>query len=399
MDSLKEFPRNISANREWILAAALQPPACSSRHHIVNLIRQFMRTSCNIVLGLAGLCLGLVSANAQTKPAAAAAASPKIQFAEPIFDFGKVNTGEVVKHSFVFTNTGSATLEIIEVKPGCGCTTAGTWDKKIEPGKTGSIPLQLNSAGFGGRITKSATITCNDPGQSNVILQITGTVWKAIDVTPSMAMFNINSERPSDTNETRVLRIVSNLEQPITLSEPVCTNQSFRTELKTVKEGKEFELRVTAVPPFSGTYFSAPIKIKTSAKEMPEISTSAYVTVVQAISILPQQITLPAGPLATNARPNVTIRYNSTNKLALSDATINIPGADVTLKEAQPGRLFNLSLNLPPGFQIEPGQKVEVSVKSDHPKYPVIKVPVVQASPIIRNNTAKLAPAPAAGAK
>ena len=101
----------------------------------------------------------------------------------------KVSSGEVVKHEFVFTNIGTATLEIKDVRPGCGCTTAGTWDKLVEPGKTGKIPLQFNSANFGGAVLKQATVTCNDPGQSNVTLQIKGTVWKAIDVTPTMAVF------------------------------------------------------------------------------------------------------------------------------------------------------------------------------------------------------------------
>src|SRR6266702_6098464 len=32
---------------------------------------------------------------------------PRIQFADPIFDFGKVGSGQVIRHDFVFTNTGN----------------------------------------------------------------------------------------------------------------------------------------------------------------------------------------------------------------------------------------------------------------------------------------------------
>src|SRR5206468_6603052 len=75
--------------------------------------------------------------DAAPKPGATAAlpadAGPKIQFAEIVYDFGKVSSGEVVKHTFVFTNIGTAKLEIKDVRPGCGCTTAGTWDKEVEP--------------------------------------------------------------------------------------------------------------------------------------------------------------------------------------------------------------------------------------------------------------------------
>ena len=307
---------------------------------------------------------------------------PRIQFEMPVFNFGKVSSGEVVKHSFVFTNTGSATLEIIDVKPGCGCTTAGAWDKSVEPGKTGSIPLQLNSTGFGGTVTKSATITCNDPASSNVVLQLTGTIWRAIEVTPANASFSFPAEGQSE--QTRVLRIVNNLETPLSVEEPITTNKSFRVELKAVKPGKEFELHVTAIPPFTAPFTTALIKAKTSAKEMPEISTSAYASVIPAISVMPQQVVLPAGPLTAEKQSTITIQNNTTNTLALSDATINVPGATVAIKETQPGRLYTLALSFPAGFQADPGVKPEVTVKSTNPKSPVIKVSIFQPrSPVV----------------
>src|SRR5881394_3212907 len=98
---------------------------------------------------------------AVTKPVAGApdSSGPRIEFATPTYNFGKVNAGELVRHDFVFTNTGGALLEITDVRPGCGCTTAGTWDKRVEPGKTGKIPLQFNPANFSGPVTKGATVT------------------------------------------------------------------------------------------------------------------------------------------------------------------------------------------------------------------------------------------------
>ena len=36
---------------------------------------------------------------------------PRIEFATPIYDFGRVKSGEVVKHTYVFTNVGGAMLQ------------------------------------------------------------------------------------------------------------------------------------------------------------------------------------------------------------------------------------------------------------------------------------------------
>jgi Protein of unknown function (DUF1573) len=352
-----------------------------------------MKTNVATALMVAGVFGGFASGVAQTENSSEPeppghTSGPRIEFATTVFDFGKISSGEVVRHDFVFTNVGNATLEIKEVRPGCGCTTAGTWDKQVEPGKTGTIPLQLNSANFGGAVTKSATVTCNDPGKPKVMLQFTGTVWKPIEVTPTTTVFNVSDE--SETNVTKVVRIVNNLEEPLKLSDLKCTNQVFRAELKTVRPDKEFELHITAVPPFPGTSISAPVTLKTSSEKMPTINVTAYVAVQPAVAVMPNQILLPAGPLAKAMNPKVMIRSNGANSLVLSEASANIPEAEVRLEETQPGRLFNLAVSFPAGFQIQPDQKVEVTVKSNHPKFPLIKVPVVQSKSAAAGATARL---------
>ena len=48
----------------------------------------------------------LLSATASVA-AAAGVSGPKMQFATPIYDFGKVKSGELVKYTYVFTNAGA----------------------------------------------------------------------------------------------------------------------------------------------------------------------------------------------------------------------------------------------------------------------------------------------------
>ena len=346
--------------------------------------------------GLVGLVSAVAQAQAPSTAVSApsgAAGGPKVQFATNTFDFGKVMAGEVVRHDFVFTNLGASVLEIKEVRPGCGCTTAGTWDKLVEPGKTGKIPLQFNSAGFGGPIAKSATITCNDPAQSNVVLQIKGTVWKPVDISPSMAVFNLPSE--GQTNETKVIRIVNNQETPMALSDLQCTNRAFRAELKTIKEGKEFEVHVSTVTPIESGSVNAPITLKSTATNMPTIRVTAYAVVQQAVVVSPAQITLPAGPLKNPESRPILIRNNSSQTMTVSDVAINVPGAEVTLKESQPGKVFGLMVSFPAGFQVQTGQRVEVTAKSNHPKYAQIRVPVMQSQVVARPALAPAAPVPA----
>jgi hypothetical protein len=346
------------------------------------------RTTLLLVFGpLGGIASVLAQTTASsTSPTAAVSArepsGAKIQFAEMLFDFGKVNGGEVVRHDFVFTNTGTAALEITDVRPGCGCTAAGTWDRQVQPGKTGVIPLQFNSTGFSGTVTKSATVTCNDHGQSNVVLQLKSTVWKPFDVMPAMTVFNVSSE--SQTNEIRVVRLVSNLEEPVELSELQSTNRSLLAELKTIRPGKEFELRLTAVPPFTSNTTFETVSVKTSSPRMPLLNVNAYIMVQQPIFVAPNQITLPVGRLSAGLSSSVKILNKGTNSLVLSDASVNSPGTEVRLQEIQPGQVFSLMVNFPAGFQPNPGENIEVTVKSNHRRFPLIKIPVVQQAPVAR---------------
>ena len=58
---------------------------------------------------LAAGSAGVVAQPTSAPPAAAAstnAMQPKIQFATPVYDFGRVKAGEPVKYTYVFTNTG-----------------------------------------------------------------------------------------------------------------------------------------------------------------------------------------------------------------------------------------------------------------------------------------------------
>ncbi|MBK9138715.1 MAG: DUF1573 domain-containing protein [Verrucomicrobia bacterium] len=322
----------------------------------------------------------------------AANSDARIQFAELEKDFGRVEHGAVVKHDFVFTNIGTSTLEITDVRPGCGCTTAGAWDRRVEPGQTGRIPLQLNTTGFSGSITKTATITCNAANQSHLYLQLKAQIWKPVDINPTSAYFNLTAD--TTTNEVRTIRIVNHLDTPLVLSEPECTNQVFAAKLTTVQPGKEFDLEVSVKPPFNWAYANGTVVIKTSATNLPAISVPVYARLQPIITTVPTQISLAPGPLRMAARPTVTIRNTGTRPAVLSEPTINLEGAKVTLNEVQPGRVFTLAFDFPAGLQIPPNQRVEARVKSDLPQFPTIVVPVVQSVATVAPPSPVSAPPP-----
>jgi hypothetical protein len=311
-------------------------------------------------------------------PAAAATngLGPKLQFDSMVYDFGKLAAGEMVKHSFMFTNVGNQVLEINTVQPSCGCTTAGEWTRKVEPGQTGQIPLQFNTANYSGQVMKHVTVGSNDKSQPQVALQIKGTIWRPIEITPQFAVLNLMPESPS--NSPTKVRIVNNLEAPLAVWSPECNNTNFAVTLQTNQPGKEFEMSVSCLSGAAPGNVQGQITAKTSSTNMPVITITAWANVQPVVAINPPQVVLPGGPLANKMSPSVFIQNNGTNSLTLSEPSANVPGVEVQIREMVAGRSYTVALTFPQGFEVSPGHPAEVTFKSNHPKFPVLKVPIMQ---------------------
>jgi hypothetical protein len=335
------------------------------------------------VIGLA-LTIASPSIFAQAAPAPAPGTQPgvpRIQFSETTFDFGKVKPTDTLKHDFIVTNTGTAMLEITAVQPGCGCTTAGAWDKQIEPGKTGKIPIQLNPTSFSGPVSKGVNVSCNDPAQPSQYLHIQATVWRPIDVQPQYAYFM--PVLGEETNETKIVRIVSNMDEDLKLEAPHSGSPLFKTELKTVRAGKEFELQITYLGAISNASPQGNISINTSAAVMPVLNINAVAMTQPAVVAFPSPLALPPGPFKAEYTCPVTVRNNSREPLKLSAPTVNVDGVKVTIQESDPGRMMNLNLTFPAGFQLKTGQSAELAVNTSHPKNPVLRIAITQPEPVL----------------
>jgi Protein of unknown function (DUF1573) len=98
-----------------------------------------------------------------------------IKYEQERFDFGVVDEGDVVKHAFKFTNTGSEPLLITNCKGSCGCTVP-TWPREpIAPGGTGEIKVEFNTKGKPGNQSKRVTVTANT-APTETYIEVSGEV-------------------------------------------------------------------------------------------------------------------------------------------------------------------------------------------------------------------------------
>lgn len=335
----------------------------------------------------AGLCLFAVTTTLVVRsadqpapvdvPASTNGIGPRIQFDSLSYEFGTVRAGTKVRHDFVFTNTGDATLKITGVQPGCHCTTVGEWTHEVEPGKTGVIPIQFDSTGFGGQIYRSPSVTCNDKRQPTVRFQLHGSINKPVDYSPSFVLMNIGPDASQETNG--VIHITNNEDQPLLLAEPKSSQPAFTTELRTNIPGKSYDVIIKTVPPLAPGNNQAVITVAALSNNMPPIYVSALAMVQPLVAAMPPEIALPAGPLITNRTITVSLQNKGSQPLALSEPSVNAAGVTATIDVSRPGQMFTASVEFPTGFVVPMGKPLDLSVKTDNSRVPVVKIPIRQA--------------------
>ena len=118
------------------------------------------------------LWLGFLGASALAQ------GTPKIQFEQTTYDFGKTSNVASVSGVFKFKNIGDGVLKMEAPKPSCGCTVAGVTPDMLPPGTNGIIPFTLSLGYYRGMLEKHISVRSNDPKMPEVSLTI------KVDYTP-----------------------------------------------------------------------------------------------------------------------------------------------------------------------------------------------------------------------
>ncbi len=103
-------------------------------------------------------------------------AVPRVHIPQRIVDLGISPPGLKPSGKFIIGNTGSAHLNIIELKPSCGCTVAEPETKTIAPGDEVVVAVTIDPRGKGGSYLKTVTVETDDPEEPVVEVVITGEV-------------------------------------------------------------------------------------------------------------------------------------------------------------------------------------------------------------------------------
>jgi hypothetical protein len=103
---------------------------------------------------------------------------PKISFNAINHDFGTIAENSIVSYDYIVANKGTDTLNITDVRPGCGCTAAKPEKNIIMPGDSTMIHIEFNSIGRSGSQHKYIYVFSNDKENPEIRLTFSAYIEK-----------------------------------------------------------------------------------------------------------------------------------------------------------------------------------------------------------------------------
>lgn len=309
----------------------------------------------------------------ESKAQMAATGGPSIYFAEPMYNFGTVNSGKTYNHRYWFTNTGNATLEITNVHSTCGCTTLGDWPRTVPPGASGSIGIQFNSTKVIGNIEKLVLVYSNDRQRPIVNLTIAGRVGHPIEFGPKWVYFN--APAGASASPVNIVTITNSAKELLSVFDARSTNEHFTVRLLTNQLGREYRLEIASAQLSGPGVARGAVEVKTSSPDLPLITIPTMVNAQPAVAILPAQIQLPPAPLPNALTNIIVLQYTGTStNFSVTNCAVNAPNVRAMVKSLTPGKLFQVLLAFPVGFSAPAG--CEFSAQTTDANQSIVKAPI-----------------------
>lgn len=308
---------------------------------------------------------------AATAAPAIPADAPKIVIVEPTKDYGTVPKGDELLWDFKVKNEGKSDLVIDQVKPSCGCTVAN-FDKTIKPGADGKISLKVETKNFSGPISKSATVTSNDPANPNLTLVLKAIVKPYVDVLPQgYVRFSALQGEPS----TQAVTLVTEEKTPFKVEKvetpadkPWLTAKVSPVAEKDRIQGRgdnvQYKVEIMLGKDAPVGLLNEKVVAKTNIEKAQSVELTVSGLVRPIVSITPQQLNF--GDVTMGAEPTTRNVIVSNNKEEKKDFKVtkveimSVPAA--TDKAAKPAPVKGLATEI---SAIQEGSRYQIVVKTD----------------------------------
>ena len=251
---------------------------------------------------------------------------PRILCEEATFDFGSKDSSEIVDHTFVLKNTGSADLVITAVRPACGCTAAELTQSTIPPGESAKLSAKLTLAGRNGQVQKPILIESNDPANPALQLVMKGVIGTDFQITPSTMVLRKDSP---DAPATASVIVKSMKNENFEITDAKSEGGKLKVRWDKFPDENSYQITANLEERLAAGQYEDRITLETSHPTRKQLVIGVIIIVPSPIAVAPSKIVWDSTSTAPVSR---TIILKNPAKDTLSIDKIETPDPSMTSK-------------------------------------------------------------------
>lgn len=180
------------------------------------------------------------------------------------------------------------------------------FDRAVPPGGEGKITLRVNLMGYEGPVSKTATVSCNDPRNQRALLTMKGTVKPLIAVRPNRY---VQFQGPAERLAPAAVELVANPQTFQVQKTEDNLQGKVSYKLETIEEGKHYRLLITNESK-EGNYAGF-IKVLTDHPGKPELIIRVNGRIEGTIAVKPSAVVVGKPAAQQPVRPGKVVVVNN----------------------------------------------------------------------------------------
>ena|GEM_PF-6385631 len=216
----------------------------------------------------------------------------------PLWDMGVCPSGNTYSHTFTLVNSGKESLEIVAVKPTCGCTVAELSTKRVPSGGTAAINAKIHTSGRSGAFGARIILKTDSVTYPAVLMEIKGDFRLYGGTLATFPQNIVWEEIPVGTGASRKVRVFRRGQDALNLAGASCDH--VRIKVKVLKgrgadnpNGARYgEIEVLVEPNMPVGPFEGTVKVQTRHDKYPTIEIPVRGSVIGGLKSEPRTVFL-----------------------------------------------------------------------------------------------------------
>lgn len=208
-------------------------------------------------------------------------------------DFGRILGNQTVSFEFPFENTGSGSLEILNIKGTCGCTIPELTKKTYAPGETGTIKVSYNPKSKTGNQHTRVNINTNDTANPLQVVHIRVHVDPLVIMEPKSISFRQVAKNQTHTADLKITGRTEDFEATmVTPSHPDALSAEILGTEQVEIDGlilRQTTIRITLSEDIKIGQLNGSLNIRTNDPRSPMLTIRAVADVLGDLNLSPSR--------------------------------------------------------------------------------------------------------------